>query len=550
MWICDAGPFFQASLLATIDPRKWKEPILVSCKECENSNTPGCNCEFGILKRGKQTRGNAELNDDMRAYNRLENEILSRLLATLSTGFRDMGISLSVKQWFGPGQAAQAWMRENKVLDHETYEKSVPKRVRNVIRESYYGGRFEVFAHGHIPGVTHEYDINSAYPYQTAQLPCLKLGHGEWVHGTGRPPKGRNRWIVCKVRVRGTDKRMGGLPYRYPSGRIAFPRCTCGWYWLHEIDAARKAGLIAEVSMHEWWCYQQKCSCEVPTSWIRDLYLLRQNMGKDTPAGKAAKLVYNSVYGKFAQSKGEPMYSNGMYASLITAGCRAQILEAIAAHPQGSKAVVMIATDAVYFTSEHPSLQTGEGLGMWDHKEKHNLTIFKPGVYWDDKTRKTVQDGQNPEIKSRGIPARDLGKHIGSADKKFRQWNQENPASNPASDSKAWPVITLKLSFAMITPRMALRRGKWDLAGKVTHGDIRTEEAWDNTKRNLLRMEQVNGIWFSRSWEGKNWEPSTPYDKCFGDEVEDFGWDSVKSDEIDTGEAPANILLREILGTG
>lgn len=533
MWICDAGPFFQSSLLTAINPRDWREPIVTAE-------------EYALIERGKLHRADAALDDDMRMYNRLENEVLSRLLATIDTGLADMGIGLTVKQWFGPGQAAQEWMRAYNVLDRKVYEKTVPASIRQALREAYYGGRFEVTAHGHVPGITHEYDINSAYPHQISQLPCLMKGHGKWTHGTSAPHKAQNRWILCKVRTRGTDPRLGGLPYRKEGGSIVFPRCTEGWYWLNEINAARNAGLIKEVTWHEWWAYEQHCSCDVPTQKIRDLYQLRLDMGKDTPAGKAAKLIYNSVYGKFAQSKGEPRYGNAMYASLITSECRAQILDAIATHPERSTAVVMIATDAVYFTSQHPAINEGEALGQWDHKEKHNLTLYKPGVYWDDKTRKAIKDKADPKLKSRGIPAKDLARSIEAVDKKFGKWGGK---VNPAGNQKVWPDIPLTLSFAVITPRQALARRKWNLAGSILHDDTRQEASWNVTKRNLEKVTCVNGIWFSAPWDGTRWAPSLPYDKFFGDQADNpkAGWDSMKDETLVSIEAPYEVQLREHL---
>ena len=40
-------------------------------------------------------------------------------------------------------------------------------------RMTYYGGWFETFVNGVIPGTSYAYDINSAYPYAISTLPCL-----------------------------------------------------------------------------------------------------------------------------------------------------------------------------------------------------------------------------------------------------------------------------------------------------------------------------------------------------------------------------------------
>src|SRR6185312_6510244 len=60
-------------------------------------------------------------------------------------------------------------------------EQSARTPLLDAARSSYYGGWFEIFAHGHIPEVTWEYDINSAYPAIISRLPCLS--HGRWEYG-------------------------------------------------------------------------------------------------------------------------------------------------------------------------------------------------------------------------------------------------------------------------------------------------------------------------------------------------------------------------------
>ena len=116
----------------------------------------------------------------MRRYNALENVLLARVLATLDHGLENMGMHLKRSQWFGPGQTAQAWLTNIGAITREEYEKAVPKTIRDAMRASFYGAHFEIMAHGHIPGDTHEYDINSAYPKEIEQLPCLIRGHGKW----------------------------------------------------------------------------------------------------------------------------------------------------------------------------------------------------------------------------------------------------------------------------------------------------------------------------------------------------------------------------------
>ena len=486
MYINDAGPFFQASLMSVINPSEWREPV-VSQEEWE------------ILKTGKAKRDSAILDDAMRKYNRLENEILSRLMMRLNEGLTSAHILLDKRRWFGPGPAAQAWMQLQDTPTRTELDSLIPGQALTDVRGTYYGGWFEIFAHGHIPGITWEYDINSAYPSVAAKLPCLR--HGKWQH---RNRDGKNRtykansssdtpsdekwirdrnhpvnplpvdslpklragqWRFVYAHVQGSDPYIGAMSHRDQSDGMSIfhPHRTTGWFWQHELEAAQRAGLIDTIECLEWWTYTG-CDCKPPLRGLAGLYDARLRVGKDTAQGKAYKLVYNSLYGKTAQSIGNPKFANMIYASLITAGCRTQILDAISTHPGGTSAVVMIATDAVYFTSPHPGLVISENLGEWGSKEKVNLTLFKPGVYWDDKARQQIKNRETVKFKSRGVNAAAFAGKIADIDDDFRAWNGQYPRTDDD-----WPRAPFTVGFAMTTCLQALQRGKWRLAGALGH---------------------------------------------------------------------------------
>jgi hypothetical protein len=257
---------------------------------------------------------------------------------------------------------------------------------------------------------------------------------------------------------------------------------------------------------------------------LAGLYLKRLEVGKDTPLGKTSKLVYNSVYGKFAQSLGEPVFGCPVYASRITAGCRIQVLDAIATHPRGKADVSMVATDAVYFLTPHPGLTIGVGLGEWDHKKRSNLTLFKPGVYWDDAARRDIADGKSPYFKARGFKASDFVRSLTRIDETFRNW--EALDSKRLHDFQDWPSVNFRPSFSMTTALQALRQGEWGRAGRVTDGTVLTQNADPSSKREGLYRETYDGrtIYRSNPHFGMRqtdrgsleWVPSTPYSKRFG----------------------------------
>ncbi len=495
MYICDTGPFFQTSFLNAIHPKQWQDPVV----------TPE---EYEIIERGKAHRSDAEFDDAMIEYNLLENEVLARVMRRVNEGFVDDGIYLTRRQWFGPGQAAQKWMANIGVPSGEEIREVVPQWARDAARKTYYGGWFEIFNHGPVPGDSYAYDINSAYPAVIAELPCLM--HGVWTQGEGKPPRlspGNYRMVYATVR--GNDDWVGPLPYRDPSGSILRPWNVKGWYWWHEVRASQRAGLISKVEIHEWVNYAP-CKCPPPMTSIRELYQGRLQVGKNSAAGKGKKLVYNSAYGKLAQSVGDPKFANPIWASLITAGCRTMILDAIATHPTKTKSLLMIATDGIVFKEPHPNLRIhATELGAWDEDVYENLSLFMPGLYWDDKARAAIHEGSAPKLKSRGVSARDLAKVIDRVD---RLWETFGPDDGP-------PRVQLAVDWAMTSAKQAATRNKWFTCGEIVYDAVRILDGKPNAKRDPNFTPAWGGIRSFPYWEGVTLE-TTYYDRGFGEELE------------------------------
>jgi len=567
MYVCDVGSFFQTSFLKVIDPEGWADGTEIV--------TPD---EWTLIKAGKERRSDAVLDDEMCYYNRLENEILSRVMGTLDLGFKDIGINLSPSKWFGPGQAAQAWLKNEGVPDRLSIGEVVPLRMAEAARASYFGGWFEIMMHGRIPGVTHEYDINSAYPSIIANLPCLL--HGTYTHGEGLPPKGNSDTALTLVygdivspsvgySWRYKQTHIGTMLHRDNKGNISRPLSTEGWFWWDELQAARRAGLIKALDNRDKTEYGQRiqkwvqyvpCDCPPPMANIAGLYQKRLDVGKTSPLGKAAKLVYNSGYGKFAQSEGlNPVFGNAIYASLITSGCRRMILDAIATHPYGKADVAMVATDAVYFLHPHPSLPVSSKLGEWDYKERRNLTLFKPGVYWDDKVRQRIADGENPNFKARGFKASDFVTALGRIDSEFAAWDDisddeiqrlnRSEMVLPGMMGKTswhWPSVKFIPSFVMTTALQALMRNKWEMAGAVQHGTELEQNSDPFTKRTGIHRRVYHGrTIYGSNPRGVTFEPSHPYQKRFG--MEDPWSDEARAQWGETMEGRMTDILTWIL---
>lgn len=503
MYINDAGAFFQTSFLNVINPADWDVPIV-------------SDEEYAIIEKGKSER-NVRLTlaeqlskrAETALYNTLENQVLARVMERLNSGFTSIGVRLKKDQWYGPGQAAQAWMRNEGIPTNEEVLAAIPEWAWEAAQESYYGGWFEVFAHGRVPGTSFEYDINSAYPHIIADLPCLL--HGKWKRGDYANPDllefADKGLLLVKAKVRGNDRRVGAMLHRTTNHRICRPHNTMGWYWGHELNAAVRAGLVDDIYIEQWVSYTP-CECApVYGDKMRKLYEMRLRVGKNTPEGKAYKLIYNSAYGKHAQSIGNPKFANSVYASLITAGCRTMILDAIATHPTKTKSLLMVATDGIYFRERHPYLDISpKELGKWDASEKKNLTLFMPGIYWDDTTRDRLRHGRSPKLKSRGISARDLAANIKELDKLFRRF---------ARNGKDWPELEIPIDFNMTSCVQALVRNAWETAGTISNEDTKKVSANPKTKRLPMVYKSDRVVW-SIPYQISDKLETTPYDKTFG----------------------------------
>lgn len=255
MFICDAASFFQGAFMDVINPRDWITPIVTDE-------------EWEILKAGKDAREDATLDDDMRRYNLLENDVLSRVIAQLNEGFKAIGIHLARDEWFSPGQPASKWMK-NRAPKYKNLRDTLPAGLLDNARDSYMAGWWHVSMVGHGPHITYLTDINSAYPDVYARLPCLGIeakdgfeSHGRWFYMDYAKDKWMgNHWMPARIRedmdvdiragelalvhahVKGSDPYLGSMLHRNKEGRIARPNQTAGWYWYHELEPLKRLAL-------------------------------------------------------------------------------------------------------------------------------------------------------------------------------------------------------------------------------------------------------------------------------------------------------------------
>lgn len=319
--------------------------------------------------------------------------------------------------WTAPATAMRAFQRTLT----RSYHRLSPGAER-MCREGYYGG---LVRPGYLSvSKAKIWDRNSAYPAQMMEsLPC-----GRGIHTTRERP---GRMAIYRVRADvPEDAEWTVIPVRR-RGATLFPRgrfetvCTS-----MEIDLARELGHQVEVIEGFYWTYSETL-CR---PFVQKCEHLRQT-DYFGPIGEIAKLMQNSLYGKFGSKPhhtayrvgdgphpGETLISDPMsewvvwgheeesqmgyihpeWAAWITAGQRCQIHRL--AMMLGPDHVVYADTDSMVLTgAEMPEERQGPAYGNWKlEAEVDEMVVLAPKTYAvRDKIGKTW-------AKCKGIPRRSL----------------------------------------------------------------------------------------------------------------------------------------------
>ena len=374
--IWDVFKFFQCSFVKALED--WK-----IC--------PEKTLEYISSMKDKRSDFDKEEKINIKGYCLSECQYLAKLVTKLKNAHVKAGLNL--KSYYGAGSTAAALLDTigiKKLVKEEIEysskkEKNFGYSMRDAVLTAFFGGRFENSIVGVINTDVYNYDISSAYPYQISQLPCLK--HGVWKLTYNRKDLDSVNAALINwknpVKQVSHDDYWGPLPFRTKDGSIIYPVSGgTGWTYKQEFIQAEKFG----VKFLSAWILLQTCKCR-PFEKFPIYYIERCRIGKDGP-GIVIKLGTNAGYGKLAQSVGKPQYNSWLWASMITSGCRAQILEAALCHKNISN-LLMIATDGIY-SREKLNLplpidtgtnETGKPLGGWEEKiVKGGMFAAKPGI--------------------------------------------------------------------------------------------------------------------------------------------------------------------------
>lgn len=485
--INEVGPFFQCSFAKAI--RDWET---------------GTQAERTTIAINKLRRTDfIDMTQDEIKYNQLECKHLEEMMQK----FREVceGTGYVPARWQGPGYLATDMFKQHNIPTRKEY--GLDPELLEYANSAYYGGRFELFKIGTVRNV-YEYDINSAYPHAMRALPCLL--HGTWNYRRGMPDNNATLY-VANVRFRNTGCAVANLPIRdRKTGSIYWPHDGNGWYWSTEIRAAQ----AAQTEIVEWrdhWAYEKQCDCR-PFDWIDDVYAMRKAIGKGTK-GYALKLAINSLYGKCAQSIGSAPYANPIWASLITAHCRAALIDAYSCID--TRCIVMLATDGIYTTVPLNHLVCGDQLGRWESKLHEEMFLVQPGIYFSSL--------QADRPKTRGVPMALVLEYEQQFRDVFRIWLDVAPVDLFAGIN-AFPKVKMPMTV-FVGMKLAQAWHKPFLAGKWLKTDRRI--SFDFTsKRTLGHVDHENHCIHTLPRRGGVDIVTAPYDKAIGawrEEAAEFG---------------------------
>lgn len=499
--INDVGSFFQCAFLKAL--QQWK------------IGTPE---QLEHIAEGKAGRLNfGALTDDTIRYNGIEISLLEQLMTEFRSAVE--AAHMVPSKWQGPGQIASAIFKREGMIKSENVQDSLDPALLAAANASYYGGRFEITAIGNIPGPVYQHDINSAYPYAETRLPCLE--HAKWRHEyTDRLPT--DQLFLARGSFTALEEvNLYGLPHRNKKGNISWPGSAGnGWYWSHEI----RTSIYQTFKIEEAWIYIRHCEC-YPFHFIPALYKERAKLGKEAK-GIAIKLGLNSTYGKLCQSVGSPVYSNPIYASLITSITRSILYNKCVL--LGVDKVIMLATDGIFTTSDidhdhSPKMIMRDGdleytlkpLGDWEVTTYDDgIFVVQPGLYF-------LPGDAKP--KTRGVPMSKIIEHKKDFYKAYSmiQWilpqHPESINARPSVFDAHRVSIWLR---SLINLRLANHLNRMDDLGQWLPVNKRISFRWD-TKRDpaWFKINLIPGQrdgWISTKPIMNLDEPTTPYSKAIG----------------------------------
>lgn len=255
------------------------------------------------------------------------------------------------------------------------------KYYKNVLRfacESYNGGKFEMYRRGRFEGVS--YDINSAYPYEMANL--LDISKAVVIRSDKYVSEASYGFVRCFIdntecRHLSNSLKIGQLNI-YPAGTFNTT------ITMQEYDYLKSIKVPVKILDGYWLLIQDKQRPYYKV--VTHLYKMKNYYKtRDPRLYMIYKIMLNSFYGKMAQLIGQPDGSikagqawNPIYASVITANVRIRLAQLT--HEFG-KDIYAVHTDSVITGRDVPKSYLGKRLGLWQKEDEGDGVIIACGIY-------------------------------------------------------------------------------------------------------------------------------------------------------------------------
>ena len=254
--------------------------------------------------------------------------------------------------------------------------RKIPRSVMEFAFNSYHGGRFEVTERGRV-GESTAIDINSAYPYQIANL--LDITQGEWRHGRRVNEESDYGFYACRVIHHYTH--LPTLPIKV-MGQTFYPYGK--WYTYLTKDEIEALKGKAEVTVYAGWEFFADEEVYPFREAIHHLYNQKSKAPKGSYRYSLYKIVMNALYGAFYEKVLTPegkyrvgSMFNPVYASLITARTRVTLTKEAWKYKNNA---VCLATDGI-LVKGHISIPESQELGAFSQKEQGDALILRSGIY-------------------------------------------------------------------------------------------------------------------------------------------------------------------------
>lgn len=266
--------------------RPWK--FLDSARTLTDSLDSLGKCFLGEGKIAVEDYSNLHTNPLRYSYLQKDCDLLYRVIGRYFEMLRD-----NIKGQPGISAASTA-LATYRTAFQDCEIKELPAESTELIRQGYYGGRCEIFRKEFKSGTLHDYDVNSLYPTMMREpQPVEQIARGK------RLSLDLCGFVDATVDI--SPCHIPVLPYR-GGGKLLFPIGRWrGTFSTVELSLAKEHSQLKSIKVHDAIYFR---TADIFSTYVDRLYKLRDKSSLDyqLPLDKLAKILLNSLYGKFGSS--------------------------------------------------------------------------------------------------------------------------------------------------------------------------------------------------------------------------------------------------------